>query len=67
MCNKKITKKEPAPVSEVYSEIAQRIRYYLKHQNYSFDWKELTDFQKGVQVTCENLEELVLDVGRTDG
>ena len=33
---------------------AQVCRYYLKHQNLPA-WKEMDEFQKGVQVTCENI------------
>ena len=43
-----------------FERSAQIIRYYLKHQNYS-SWNDLSDFQQGATVACQNLERAMLE------
>lgn len=42
---------------------AQRCRYYLKRQNIG-SWDDATDFEKGVEVACQNLERIMLEEAR---
>jgi hypothetical protein len=44
-----------------YEEAAEIVRYYLKHQNHPSVWEYMGEFEKGVAVTCENLERLMLE------
>lgn len=43
---------------ECAENIQQAVRYYLKYQNYPM-WEDKSEYQKGVQVACENIEELI--------
>ena len=39
------------PIAEAFANAAQKIRYYLKHQNYPSDWSLLNNYQRGVTAT----------------
>lgn len=41
--------------------VSQKIRYYLKHQNLPSAWDNMTEFDRGVHVTCNNLEKIALE------
>lgn len=45
-----------------FGRAAQICRYYLKHQNYP-QWENQSEYEKGVQVACQNLEKLFLEEG----
>jgi hypothetical protein len=42
-------------------EIIQAIRYYLKNQKFPC-WDDMDEYQKGVTVACENIEQLIDDI-----
>ena len=46
---------------DAFEDAAQRCRYYLKHQNYPTSWNDKDEFQRGVQIACENLEKIMLE------
>lgn len=44
---------------------AQICRYYLKHQNHPSRWEDKSEYEKGVQVACENLAtEMLNEAGK---
>ena len=60
---------EPALGSDLSGELgpenpfetaAKICRYYLKHQNYPSAWKDMSEYERGVEVACKNLEDLML-------
>ena len=53
------TEAERSAYAEGLSDAAQRVRYYLKHQNFSCD---LTKFEQGFEVACEGLDELITEM-----
>ena len=46
---------------EAFEDAAQECRYYLKHQNYPSSWDNKDEYQRGVQIACENLEKIMLE------
>lgn len=48
-----------APAS-TFERAAKICRYYLKHQNHPSRWEDKSEFEKGVQVACDNLAALML-------
>jgi hypothetical protein len=42
------------------AKAAQDVRYYLKHQGLPA-WADCSEYEKGVLVTCQNIEKLLLD------
>lgn len=46
---------------KAFEKAAQICRYYLKHQNFPSKWEDKSDYEKGVQIACENLAELMLE------
>jgi len=43
---------------EATSKAAQKVRYYLKHQNYPA-WEKASEFERGVMIACKNVEEII--------
>jgi len=40
--------------------ISQLIRYYLKHQDQPTSWESMNEYERGVSVTCGNLENIAI-------
>lgn len=55
-----VLERSPSVSGEAYEDAAQAIRYYIKHQNYPI-WDAQDEYQKGVTITCENLEKIILE------
>jgi hypothetical protein len=51
----------PSLACSAFERAAQLCRYYLKHQNHPSRWEDKSGYEQGVQITCENLAELMLE------
>ena len=66
------TEAERSAYAEGLSDAAQRVRYYLKHQNFDYN---PTSFEQGFEVACDGLNDLITEMAyeaekaplRTDG
>jgi hypothetical protein len=58
-----ITAEFAAVRREALEQAAQRCRYYAKHQNFERDLEtgELSEYAKGVEITCDNLSGIFED------
>jgi curli biogenesis system outer membrane secretion channel CsgG len=44
-----------------FERAAQICRYYLKHQNFPSRWESKSEYEKGIQIACENLAKNMLE------
>ena len=50
-----------AATCSAFERAAQICRYYLKHQNFPSRWEDKSEYEKGIQIACENLEKSMLE------
>jgi hypothetical protein len=50
-----------AATCSAFERAAQICRYYLKHQNFPSRWENKSEYEKGIQIACENLAKAMLE------
>lgn len=50
-----------AATCSAFERAAQICRYYLKHQNFPSRWEDKSEYEKGIQIACENLAKSMLE------
>lgn len=50
-----------AATCSAFERAAQICRYYLKHQNFPSRWENKSEYEKGIQIACENLAKAILE------
>ena len=50
-----------AATCAAFERAAQICRYYLKHQNFPSRWESKSEYEKGIEIACENLAKSMLE------